>query len=260
MMYSQEQAEQMLFTALNTLSPEWIEQYFPAAVQGWRPYNYLYMPDDVLKAKLAAFNQRNKRLSTTAKGRLMEEIALLVMKCLKGWSSIKSYQSFAAQLDLVVTGDSPDWKALMSLLHLPWEQRTIVVEAKYLTSKVKDHQFSRLCSILHTSFAAQASLGVFFTVRGATGFPNRSQTLRSLHDAQATQILFHARTNKYVIVLDETDIQQLGEPGTFPRLLEQKIRAVEEWTGRSVQLINPDTVEVQLPAHLAQHITTQVEP
>lgn len=255
MMPSPEEAEQMLFIALNTLSPERVEQLVPAAVHGWRSYDYLYLPDAVLKEKIVELNQRNKRWSTTAKGRLMEEIALLTLKSLKGWSSIKSYQSFAAQLDLVVTGDDPDWKALISLLRLPWEQRTMVVEAKYLRGKVEDHQFSRLCSVLHTSFGAQASLGIFFTIHGATGFPKDDETLRSLHDAQATQILFHARTNKYVVVFDEIDIQRLGEPGAFPRLLEQKIRAVEAWTGRTDRLPKSNAVEWHLPPHLEQHLT-----
>ena len=177
----------------------------------------------------------------------------------QGFNSVKSYQSYAAQLDLVITGSDIDWRALMEYLHLNWQRRIIVIEAKNLENRVDDKQFARLCGILEHMFSDTAALGVFFSRYGASGFPNsdeRSNRARVLRDAQATQVIFHARTNKFVIVLDHEDILQLSKPGALPKILEAKIRNVEEWTGLPSDSVDSEFCVVDLPSHLRRYMTS----
>lgn len=258
MTYIRTEVIDQLFAALEgaqeKLGQEMVAELVTQFVGGWRPADRLYQPDDVLRAKIEEFNRWCEGRPSKDVGELMEEIALLALRCLSGWNSIKSYQSFAPQLDLVITGNSLKWHALMQFLRIKWECRTIVVEAKHLKGKVEDKHFSRLCSILDSIFQQQAGLGIFFTRHGATGFPSDPDTpLRKLASAQATQIIFHAKTGKYVIVLDAADIRRLGEPGALVDLLERKIRAVEEWTGLPIEPIENEE-EIVLPVHLAQHM------
>ncbi len=101
-------------------------------------------------------------------------------------------------------------------------------------------------------------LAVLFTHKGATGFPEPTSTgkqtrQRALRDAQATQVIFHARTQKYVVVLAEDDIKQLDQPGALPKILYAKMRAVEFWTGLPLEF-DEEWQEIDLPRHLAQHM------
>lgn len=227
---------------------------------------WVYVPDDTLKARIADYNLwcQNQTGEEDA-GELMEEVALLSFKCLKGFESTKSFQSYAPQHDLVISGSTLPWFLLMLYLHLPGERRTIIVEAKNLakgknsTGRVNDQQFSRLCSILQNKFDKTSDLGVFFSRFGATGFPRSenskqgSHRKRVLRDAQATQIIFHAKTGKYVVVLDHQDIQRLTQPGALPRILEAKIREVEEWTGLPLEF-DEEWKETDLPPHLLKYV------
>lgn len=265
MTYTDLQAQELLFSAIKIvqehsgLGQEWLESKLPAVAKGWRPVEYLYQPDDSLRTRIAEYNLWCQTKKGEDAGHLMEEIALLAFRCLKGLSSVKSYQSYAAQIDLAVSGLDSDWFTLIQLLEIEWEHRTIVIEAKNESEPVNDHQFMRLCGILENVFTQSSRLGVFFSRLGASGFPERVDRskkkvrLRSLEDAQATQVIFHARTKKYVVVLDHHDIQELVNPGSLPRILEAKIRAVEEWTGFPVAF-NEELQEIDLPSHLSKHM------
>ncbi len=190
----------------------------------------------------------------------MEELVFLAFRCLQGWCSIKSYQSYAAQHDLVISGSEGGWLLLMILLHLPPQSGTIVVEAKNLSEAVSDSQFSRLCGVIQNKFSQLCHLGVLFTRFGASGFPDASgsrskKPQRSLKDARATQVLFHARTEKYVVVFSEKDIQALASPGSLVRLLEAKIRDIEEATGLDWSF-SEDWREIVLPPHMSKYMDT----
>ena len=140
------------------------------------------------------------------------------------------------------------------MLHLPQKSRTFVVEAKNIQDKVTDQQFSRLCSVVQFKFDVTCSLGIFFSRLGATGFPTKNtQRQRSLRDSRATQVLFHAKTRIFVVVLDHDDILQLDQIGALPRVLEAKIKDVEEVSGLSLD-INPNWNEIDLPPHLKKHL------
>lgn len=228
-------------------------------LDNWNVAEYLYSPDETLCQRLNDFKRWCETKTDEDAGELMEELAFLAFRCLKGWDSIKSYQSYAAQHDLVISGSQGTWLLLlMPFLHLPTEGRTIVVEAKNLARAVSDAQFSRLCGIMQNKFDKLCHLGVFFTRYGASGFPDASKgkgkkPQRSLKDARATQVLFHAKTGKNVIVLKEKDILALASPGTLVRLLEEKIRDIEEATGLDLDF-DSDWRETILPPHMAKHL------
>lgn len=230
--------------------------------------NYVYKPDQKLKATVAEYKQwcqdlanaeatKNRQQLKVLKNRagtLMEELVFLAFNCLEGKESIKSFQSYSAQHDLVISGSKPNWILLVEMLHLPPESRTFVVEAKNTQDKVNDPQFSRLCSVLQFKFDVTCSLGIFFSRLGAAGFPERNtRRQRLLRDSRATQALFHAKTKKFVVVLDHDDILQLDQPGSLPRILEAKIRDVEEASGLPLDL-DPIWNETDLPSHLQKHI------
>lgn len=128
----------------------------------------------------------------------------------------------------------------------------IVIEAKYQTPPVEATQFTRLCYIIEHKFDNNSCLGVFFSDSGASGMSNTG----SLQHARAAQVIFHARTKKYVVVLDRNDILELVHPGALLRILRSKIWDVEANANISyAQYSNMQWLEVKLPQHLAKHLT-----
>ncbi|MCB9420467.1 MAG: hypothetical protein H6667_11725 [Ardenticatenaceae bacterium] len=127
--------------------------------------------------------------------------------------------------------------------------RTIVIEAKNLKKPVNDQQFSRLCHIVQNMFKTTSHLGVFFSRSGATGFKTR----RSLRDSRATQILFHAITQKFVVVFNHEEILRLKQAGSLPKLLEAKIRDIES-SSSMPEDFNLDWKKINIPDHLAKWI------
>lgn len=227
-------------------------------LRAWNAPEYFYEPSSQLKKRLEEYKNWCTTNIGEDPGKLMEEIALLAMKCLQGYENVKSYQSYAAQIDLLISGSSENWCLLMEYLHLDNRYRSIVVEAKNLNKKVDDKQFSRFCYHLQNTFVNTSQLGLFFTRYGATGFPERGKGTirtrqRSIKDAQATQIIFHARHNKFVIVLDHEDIIQLDQAGMLPKIIEAKIRETEQWSGLNLD-ITEELAVVDLPEHLRKHM------
>lgn len=224
----------------------------------------LYEPDDCLRKRVNEYVEWCRNRKGENPGHLMEELALLAFKCLKGWNSLLSYQSYAAQHDLVVEGSDIFWMYLLYYLHLPFQGRSILIEAKNEETPVSDSQLSRLASIMQNKFEVLCDLGVFFTRTGASGFPERSEIpetgdkqvrQRRLEYARATQILFHAKTHKFIIVLDDLDIRALVDKGALPRILEAKIRDVEEATGLPITF-EGNWNQIDLPPHLRQYVTS----
>lgn len=260
MRYDKEETKSLLFQSYLTLAILQSVEAIEVEIDSKRNelitlgfYEYIYDPDDDLKKRLADYQTWCKTLQGENSGHLMEEIAFLAFRCLKGWEVLESYRSFSAQHDLVITGSSDIWLKLMILLRLPLNGRTIVVEAKNLKSRVSDQQFSRLCNIVQNNFSNFCHLGVFFTRFGATGFPT-TERRQALRDARATQLLFHAITNdKFVVVLDHNDLLQLSEPGSLPRILDRKIWEVEAATGLPTSYDGRYVRQPELPPHLAKY-------
>jgi hypothetical protein len=260
---SESETKAMLFEALKMVQAlpggeDWLQNILPVILQGYRPADYFYKPDKTLLERIEDYKKWCETREGEDPGQLMEEIALLAFKCLRGWSDIKSYQSYAPQHDLVISGVDLEWVGFISLLRPNFQGRTIVVEAKNLSEKIDDQIFSRLCSILLNVFAESADIGVFFSRLGATGFPDDQNDRnhirqRGLRDAQATQIIFHAKTGKSVVVFTNNDILKLVEPGALPRLLESKIRAIEEFSGLPLRF-DEEWKEIDLPAHLKKYL------
>ncbi|MEH2311644.1 MAG: hypothetical protein V7K35_09625 [Nostoc sp.] len=217
--------------------------------------SYLYKADIKLSEyldDLKIFNQLKKPTlkETQEAGKLLEQIVLLVFKGLKGVQSIKSFQSAGPQYDLLVSGDDLPWQNVCKTLYLEWNQRNIVIEAKATKASVPDKQFARLCSIMDLNLKG-AGLGIFITLNGATGFPKKSGPTRTrkVSDCRLRQILFHAKTNKMIVVLDKDDISELTKNGTLIEILSRKIRDLFELSGLPTSPAE-QFQEIDLPPHL----------
>ncbi|MEA5468720.1 hypothetical protein [Spirulina sp. 06S082] len=218
---------------------------------------YCYTADKRLPNTLEKFAKHLKiknpsQSQLKERGNLLEQIVYLVFQGLKGATSFKSFQSAGSQYDLLVTGDNEKWKTVCELLYLGFTQRGIITESKARKDKLQDKDFARLCSIMELNLTG-CGLGIFFTLEGATGFPTteKSNRQRKISDCKLRQVIFHAKTQKYIVVFDKDEILKLGENGTFITMLTRKIRDIRELSG-----IPPEPVEnfqeIDLPAHLKE--------
>lgn len=246
-MQSQEELVQSIIDAL-----ERIDRDHPASN---KLASYLYIADIRLLEyleELKKFIQLEKPTLSQSKtaGALLEQIACLVFRGLQGATSFKSFQSAGPQYDFLVSGDEPAWLCVCKMLYLKENQRGIVVEAKATKERLPDKQFARLCSIMELNISSTVGLGVFFTLNGATGFPeSNGSRQRSIKDSRLRQVLFHAKTQKIIVVLDKNDILTLGKNGTLIEILFRKIRDLCELSGLPTTPVE-QIEEIDLPAHL----------
>lgn len=216
-------------------------------------FGYLYKPHPALGnlivqlEEYAKIDRPPKKVREKA-GRLMEQIAAVSFVQIKGVSSIKSYQSAAAQYDLLVSGDSLSWSTLAKMLYMRDNRRDILIEAKARSQKLTDKEFSRLIGILETHLSV-VGMGVFFTIQGATGFPKPGVPQRALRDCQLRQALYFAKTEKPIIIFDLRDLMALNTVGALPRLIARKVRALSELCAHPFDP-SPTPVEVNLPPHI----------
>jgi hypothetical protein len=248
---TKEETEKLMTDALSALSDlsgrtraELLER------QGWS--QLLIKPSNKLMQRLEDYFDWYEGKSEEDAGELLEEIAYLLFQSLTGVGNIRSFQSYSPQHDLVADGDSNAWFLLMNYLHLPLSGRTILVECKNQQSNITDQQFLRLCSILQNKFQDTAHLGVFISRTPATGFPKKGMKVRTLSNSRATQALFHAKTNKYVVVVDHDDLLKINKGVNFVKILEAKIREVEASAGISLEF-DEELKETLLPPHLAKY-------
>ena len=215
---------------------------------------YLYKADNQLPEfldKLQTYTELETptRPQTQEAGKLLEQIVLLLFKGLKGVQSTKSFQSAGPQYDLLVSGDDISWKGVCKTLYLEWEQRDIVVEAKATREPLPHKQFARLCSIMEHHLRG-AGLGIFVTLNGASGFPKRGDSRkRKASDCRLTQVVFHAKTNKIIVVLDKEDLLELTKNGSLIEVLTRKIRDLSELSGLPT-VPTENYQETDLPPHL----------
>ena len=216
--------------------------------------SYLYKSDDKLpdfldKLKIYTELQNPTRPQTQEAGKLLEQIVFLLFKGLKGGQSIKSFQSAGPQYDLLVSGDDIAWKGVCKTLYLEWDKRNIVVEAKATREPLPHKQFARLCSIMEHHLT-NAGLGIFVTLNGASGFPKRGDSRqRKVTDCRLTQVVFHAKTNKIIVVLDKEDLLELTKNGSLIEVLTRKIRDLSELSGLPTAPVD-NYLEKDLPPHL----------
>lgn len=247
---------------MHNTQEQWVQQAIEALKNlnsgdpGTRPLaTYLYTADrglteclEQLKEFLELENPAHSERQTA--GYLLEQIALLAFRGLKGFTSIKSFQSAGPQIDLLISGDETHWLYVCKLLYLDINQRGIVVEAKATAGPLKDNQFARLCSIMELNLFKSVGLGVFFTIKGVSGFPQRGNSRqRKISDSRLRQVLFHAKTQKAIVVLDKDDILELNRNGSLILMLERKIRDLSELSGLPTPSYE-QCKEIDLPDHL----------
>lgn len=182
-------------------------------------------------------------------GRLMEQIAFLSFKSIEGVSAVSSFQSSGPQYDLIVTGDTPQWLSLCSLMRINHENRDIIIEAKATQAKVNDQQFARLCSLMQMNLKNTAGLGVFFSLNGASGFPTNKR-IKGLQAARLRQVMFMLSEKKPIVVFDKNDIISLDKPGSLIKIIIQKIREIDQLSGLNIPPDIEKPVYCDLPAHL----------
>ena len=187
--------------------------------------SYLYIADSRLSDyldQLRKFTQLESPTLPESKkgGELLEQIAFLTFQGLKGATSLKSFQSAGPQYDLLVSGDQLTWLHVCHLLYLKENQRGIVVEAKATKQRLPDNQ-------------------------------SGGSRQRAISNCRLRQVLFHAKTQKLIIVLDKDDIFELGKNGTLIQILVRKIRDLCELSGLPTTPIC-EPKEIDLPKHLKQ--------
>ena len=222
----------------------------------------IYNPDVRLTdwvQELEAYDSKKTSPNKTEQmraGNLLEGIALASLYGIQGVSSLKSYRSSDAQHDLLVVGNSMFWMSFCDYCHIDRIKRGILVEAKAHRKPVSSLQFSRVCSnIDHTTLIGLVSLGIIFSLRGASGFPNRDAGTVTLRDARLRQAVFYLVTKIPIIVFNIYDIKQLSMPGSLPDIVERKVRELFEQSGQILSKgENHCPIEINLPNHLQEFL------
>ena len=184
-------------------------------------------------------------------GYLLETIIALGFSGLEGVVGIKSYQSAGGQYDLVVNGGAgePLWRIVREFLHMPDGRNDLIVEVKATEGRINDQQMLRFCGLIDAHFRDTVGLGVMICPQGATGYPTAARRVHSLKAARMHQVLFHARSGVAVVVLEESDIFAMLNPGGLLRSLDAKGRELRELRGTLPDIAAP--VEVDVPPHMA---------
>ncbi|ANV83714.1 hypothetical protein AWQ21_04555 [Picosynechococcus sp. PCC 7003] len=211
---------------------------------------HFYEPHEILTELLLEFknfleSQYSSPEEKQNAGYLLEKIAILSFGSLKGYNNLKAYQSMSAQYDLLISGNSPEWESLFSILRIDDLPKGILLEAKATNGKINDSQFSRLCSLIDHNFSKSVGLGIFFSINSLSGLPEeREQRLRKASDGYLKQIIFYCKTKIPIIVLDKEDILQLDKPGSLIKILDRKIRELEEMTGTKIEPIQSKVIDI----------------
>lgn len=217
-------------------------------------WNALYSVDPRLVgliAKMASHIARPTKASTRQAGPLLEQIALVAFGGLNGYPNLQAYRSATSQHDLLVSGDGQAAATLCKLVRISDAHRGILVECKAEKAKLGDPEMRRLCAMIKDHFPIVVGLGVFLTIKGATGYSTAGKEVRRIGDARLTQVISYARSSKPIVVLDWADIQTLTKPGSLPFLLKQRIEELEK-LGAIHPAAAVTVAQVDLPAHLEQ--------
>ena len=224
--------------------------------------NWLYTPDSRLGTYLEDLkvflnlNKPTKKQKQEA-GYLLEKILVLAFMGLRGYSEIKNFQSASHQYDLLISGDNAEWDIICDRLYLRDTKnnqfyRGIIAEAKATANPVSSAQFARLCHIMSMEFCNTVGLGLFFTLKGAAGFPKRRENRYvCVRQARLCQVIYYASSRKKVVVLDEHDIFELNQNGSLIKILIRKVKEIEELTGLPTGSVN-DLVDIDLPDYLQE--------
>lgn len=217
---------------------------------------YLYQPPPGLSERVEelfqAFADRPTKADEIRVGKMMEELACLIFRQLSG-SIVEPCQSAAGpQFDAVVRGHNEAWVTLTKMLSLGDTGRSILVEAKATNDKVEDKHFARMIAAMDNNLHGSVGLGVFFTLNGATGFPDSSTQgtrLRKLSDCKLAQALYRSRSKNFIVVFDRRDIEALARGENLVSMLREKIADVDIQSGLAVGPLGSDShTAASLPA------------
>lgn len=221
----------------------------------------LYRPDARLRPLLRAFARYVRRLEQedeltrterTEAGELLEQIAFVAFDSIDCIEKIRSFPGALGQYDLYASGRDNLWLTLAERIGLQSNAPGLLIECKAREDKVDDPSFSRVCAILQQEMYGAAGMGVFFTISGATGFPEPGEAAQQkIGDARLRQALFHARTGKPVVVFTAAEILELDEPGALILALERKIEDIGLLPGTVTANVKVKK-ECQLPKHLIE--------
>lgn len=230
----------------------------PSGFESEELINWAYTPDSKIPGYIADLKKfleikNPSDLERQKAGYLLEKILATAFKGLTGYSELKSYRSANHQLDFLISGDGTEWDVICDRVYIKQHgYRGIVVEAKAIGKTVSSAQFARLCSIMSLELCNTVGLGIFFTLEGAAGFPKRDgRRVLGIREARLCQILFHAKTNKKIVVLDKEDIFELDQNGALLRILIRKVRELEELSGLQTAPID-QLIDIDLPDYLLE--------
>jgi hypothetical protein len=252
---------------LIAITNQGVEMHRSQAGFSSRLFALYYKYDERLKLlyeELSGLKNSSKQSDQTAAGRVLEKIAYLAFLSIHdNQISPQSYQSSVGpQIDLLVRGESDNWLHIAKCLYIEQIGPSMLVECKAWKSKIEDHDFSRLCVILDHNFPTIAGLGVFFTIKGASGFPDGSAintkdgkvaAKRAVSNCYLRQLLFHASKRKFIVVFDETDLMALCvQKENLLLIIRRKIEEIEANTGLPTGVEAPHVTALDhLPEHLA---------
>lgn len=201
-----------------------------------------------LKAHLAKGDSATKEERAKA-GEQLETLCYRLFNGLKGKNSVKSYRSSGSQLDLLITGSSPQWMLLCKYLRVDDETRGFLIEAKATQGPAGDPVIQRLYALSCGQFQKQIALTVLVSFHGATGVPTSGDApARTLRDARFTQAVAYFRHKLPIVVIDLSDLEAVCGGLSLAALLERKVRELEEQTGLPTSHDPCD--EIVLPPHM----------
>ncbi len=218
---------------------------------------FLYTPDPRLTAKLAKLRgvlvgpyttTKARRAAKQEAGYIMEEVAFLAFRGISGAGAPECWRNPGFQIDLLVSSTDELYTcALQTVLNRDDRPFGILVECKATEGRVDEATFSRLCCIFEQNLSAVVGLGVFFTLKGATGW----KAGKVVSEARLRQVVHAARTGRPVVVLDEEDVFQLDKPGALLRILQMRVKEVFTMVTSEVDPVAGYAKQSGLPARLA---------
>lgn len=221
-------------------------------------YDLAYSPSARLPGLVAELEKLAAKSDLSQKEKLrigivLEQVSFELFRGISTGAEIKSWRSPLAQFDLVCRGVDARWGLMRGCL--PGSVGSFLVEAKAHKKRVPHAVFSRMCSLLSHNFKKTVDCGVFITLRGATGFPNRGATAaqQKLSECRLLQVVFYHSERKPILVLDLEDLRALAGGQNFVALLRARLLDIEDLSGWPV---TPDLEEVPLPPHLQELLPT----
>lgn len=175
------------------------------------------------------------------RGALLEEVAVVLFAGVYAVpaSGIESWRGPMGQHDLLVrASDTLGGADLKEALF--GHRFDLLIEAKATKGKVDVGIMHKLCGSLSGHFQSTASIGIFLALEGITGGGKRTTA-----EAQLVRMLFYARTQKPIIVIDKNDLKRLAGGENLLGMMKVKLQQLE-----SGRIDDPGYTSIPLPQNL----------